>query len=232
MAGVSVTAEGATAAAPALRTLDVVHPAHFAGMPHVLVQRGLQSRHGRRLLYRRACRLDPEVFQPRSDGWDDWVPAAPWLAWPRGRLEHFARLLGVTAVGPALRIILQRDKVLFLRRVAGEEAWRLMQAHDPWDGPAPETVRHLGSALLRRAGTDAAALADAFVRRGTIEFVGHADRTAPLLARRLRLAFAGDVDASCARECWLPAPAVDRLVAECHERWQAEEAPRPQEDAS
>lgn len=158
---------------------------------------------------------------PGQARWDAWVPSAPWLVWSRETLCDFTHVLGVVALGPALRVILQRDRVLFLREATGSEAWRVMQAHDPWHRAPPETVRHLGCALLRRCGGDGDALQTALFRRGLIEFTGHAERADELLAARLRLSFVEQLPGQCGKECWLPAEAVDQLLSEQHAVWQA-----------
>lgn len=205
--------------APLSRMLDVVHPARFAGMPPALTARALASRRGRRFLYARARRLAPDVFRPDADTWNVWLSSAPWLAWPRTQLHAFAHVLGVVALGPVLRVVLQRDRVLFLRRVAGDEVWHTMQTHDAWDGSPPESVRHMGAALLRRCGEDASSLRDAIHRRGSIEFIGHAERDNALLAQRLRMSFMDAPPEADDRQCWLSSRVVGTLLSEQHMAW-------------
>lgn len=219
-----VNAESGTVQAPVARVLDTLHPARFADLPATLVGQALGCRSGRRFLYRRASLAAPDVFVPERACWSHWLAGSPWLAWPRGELAGFAHVLGVVAMAPALRVILQRDKVLFLRRVAGESPWRVMQRQDPWDGAPPEAVRHLGSALLRRCGDEEDVLRSALLRRGAIEFIGHAERTDALLASRLRLSFVGALPEACAGECWLPTQAVDGLLQEYDAAWKARRA--------
>lgn len=204
---------GPTAAA----ALDVVHPAHFAGIPRGLCERALRSRCGRRRLAGMAHRIAPDVFAPGGVDWNAWLPTHPWLRWSRPQIEWATRLLGVFALAPALRVTLERKRVLLLRAAVGADAWRAMQAFDPWKGTPPEAVRHMGAARLRRCGDDEAAIRDATMERGIIEFVGHVERADATLAQRLRLAYARDIPPACSPERWLPDGAAEEALAGCVE---------------
>lgn len=207
---------------PAAMALDAMHPTRFAGVPATLSQRALHSRQGRRRLFGMAQQVSPQVFTAEREPWQAWAGSHPWLHWTQCRMQTCARCLGAIALGPALKVILERDVVLFLRGAVGNDAWRVMQQADPWHGPAPDGVRRRGAAVIRACGNDAAAVAAAVSRRGAMELVGHAERESALLAERARLAYASDLPSACASECWLPTEAVAPLLEEQRERFAAE----------
>lgn len=194
--------------------LDGLHPSRWPGVPATLLERSRHSGLGRRHLARAMLREQPRVFGPDSGRWDDWVAQEPWLAWPQPEIDTFTRELGAIAFGPAVRVTVERGEVLFLREALGLDAWRRAQAADPWGGPAPEAVRHMGRAAIQRCGRDAQSLRDAVYERGKIEFLGHAGRRDVRLAERLALAYATAPTLPCAKESWLPATAVPALLAE------------------
>jgi hypothetical protein len=159
-------------------------------------------------------RARPDVFQPAHERWEAWAVDEPWLAWPQPDIDAFTRELGAIALGPAVRVTVERAEVLFLREALGLEVWRRAQAADPWHGQAPEAVRHMGRAVIQRCGRDAQALREAVYERGKIEFLGHAGRGDAGLAERLALAYAMAPALPCAKDAWLPAAAVPQLLAE------------------
>lgn len=209
---------------PATLALDAMHPTRFAGLPAALSQRALRSRLGRRQLFALALQASPRVFTAEREPWQAWAGSHPWLRWTQCQMQTCARSLGAIALGPALKVVLERDAVLFLRGAVGNDAWRVMQQANPWHGPAPDTVRSLGAAVIRDCGTDAAAVAAAVSRRGAVELIGHAERESALLAERARLAYAPGLPDACARECWLPVGAVAPLLEEQRERFAAAQA--------
>lgn len=216
---------------PAAMALDAMHPTRFAGVPAALSQRALRSRQGRRQLFGMALRVSPHVFTAEREPWQTLAKTHAWLHWAQCRMQTCARCLGAIALGPALKVILERDAVLFLRDAVGQEAWRVMQQSDPWQGPAPDTVRRLGAALIADCGRDAAAVAAAVSRRGATELVGHAERESALLAERMRLAFPSGLPSACTGECWLPAEAVAPLLEAQRERFAVDDAGDDQEAA-
>lgn len=194
--------------------LDGLHASRWPGMPGTLLERSRASALGRRHLARAMLRAQPQVFDPEHGRWEGWIADEPWLAWRQPDIDAFTRELGAIAFGPAVRVTVERGEVLFLREALGLEAWRRAQSADPWGGPAPEAVRHMGRAAIQRSARDAQALRDAVYERGKIEFLGHAGRRDAKLAERLALAYATAPALPCAKESWLPAAAVPALLAE------------------
>ncbi|GLQ87837.1 hypothetical protein [Dyella flagellata] len=194
--------------------LDAVHPAHCANVPEPLLQRALQSPVGRRHLARTVLRQAPDVFAPDHERWQAWQDDEPWLQWPQARLYAFTRELGAISLGPALRMLVERNAVLFVRDALGLATWRRAQSAQPWPGSAPEAVRQMGSAVLQRCGRDGQALSDAVHGRGMIEFLGHAERRDERLAARLALAYAQAPLRPCRGDCWLPNAAIPALLVE------------------
>lgn len=168
---------------------------------------------GRRHLARSALRAQPRVFAPDQERWASWADEEFWLQWSHAELDAFTRELGALALGPAVRVTVERGEVLFLREALGLEHWRRAQSADPWHGPAPEAVRNMGRALIQRCERDASALREAAYERGKIEFLGHAGRRDARLAERLALAYATAPALPCAKEAWLPAATVPALLA-------------------
>lgn len=193
--------------------LDSLHPVHCGEFPEPLLHHARNSDVGRRHLARIALRNAPSVFAPNQERWQRWQDEEPWLQWTQPRLHAFTQELGVMAFGPALRMIVERSAVLFVRNALGLENWRRVQNADPWQGSAPEAVRHMGEAVLRRCDSDAQALAAEIFERGKVEFIGHAERRHESLAARLALAYAVAPTRLCSADCWLPAAAVPQLVA-------------------
>ena len=173
----------------------------------------MMSALGRRHLARAMLRAEPKVFEPAHERWAAWAADEPWLAWPQPELDAFTRELGAIAFGPAVRVTVERGEVLFLREALGLDGWRRAQSADPWNGPAPEAVRHMGRAVIQRCERDVQALRDAVFERGKIEFLGHAGRRDARLADRLALAYATAPALPCAKESWLPASTVPSLLA-------------------
>lgn len=194
--------------------LDAVHPARCGDFPEPLLQQARHSPIGRRHLARIALRKAPDVFAPDHERWQAWQDDEPWLQWPHARLHAFTQELGVIALGPALRMIVERNVVLFMRSTLGLDNWRRAQQANPWPGPAPEAVRQMGNAVLQRCGHQAQALIDAVYERGKIEFLGHAERRHTALAERLALAYAQTPARPCKGDCWLPSSAVPALLVE------------------
>jgi len=212
-----VTPPGAVATLP----LDVTHPATFAGVPATLSRRALQTRLGRRHLFKLALPSHPRVFNATRESWQARVADHPWLCWTQPELQTAAHVLGAIALGPALKMVLERDAVLFLRGAVGSDAWRIMQQADPWHGPAPESVRRQGATALQAAGNDATAVTATVRRRGAVELVGHAGRDTALLGERMRLAYAMTLPSECAAQCWLPSEAVVSLIDAQNNRFAA-----------
>ncbi|KRE94448.1 hypothetical protein ASG87_17755 [Frateuria sp. Soil773] len=208
-----MSAERALRQCHAQALLDGLHPQHCGNFPAALHERARHSALGRRHLTRAALARAPALFEPDQERWQAWQDDQPWLLWPQPRLMDFTRELGALSLAPALRVVLERNAVLFLREAVGAELWRLVQAADPWRGRASETIRLMGNALLQRCGHDAAALRSSLFERGKIEFLGHAERAGGVLAARLGLAYAAIPAEPCARECWLPADAVAQRLA-------------------
>ncbi len=195
--------------------LDGLHPAHFGAIPGALLESARHSPTGRRMLARVAMRRADALFAPDQERWEPWRGSEIWLDWPQPRLYAFTRALGAIALGPAMRMTVERDTVLFLRQVLGLEIWREAQQATPWQGAAPDAVRQMGSSVLRRCGSDADAFAAALLERGQIEFLGHAERCDEDLAARLALSYAQLPAAPYGKEGWLPPGAVAaRLAAE------------------
>lgn len=194
--------------------LDGLHPMHCGDLPEPLLQRAQYSQMGRRHLARAAVRRAPDVFAPDHERWQQWQVDEPWLRWPQARLQAFTQKLGVIALGPALRMIVERSAVLFVRSALGTENWRCAQSVNVWPEPAPEAIRNMGEAVLQRCGRDAHALSAAVHERGKIEFIGHAERRHESLAARLALSYAAAPTGSCRSDCWLPVSAVPMLLAE------------------
>ena len=201
--------------------LDAVHPAHCGDFPEPLLQRARQSSLGRRHLVRAALRYAPDVFAPDQERWQPWQDDEPWLQWSQPRLDAFTRELGALALGPALRMTVERSAVLFVRGALGMDIWRRAQSVSPWPGQAPEAIRHMGEAVLQRCGRDAQALSEEVYERGKVEFLGHAERRHEGLAERLALAYAQVPARPCKVDGWLPASAVPALLVE-HEAMDAE----------
>ena len=193
--------------------LDAVHPARCGSFPEALLQHARGSALGRRQLARAALRNAPDVFAPSHERWQPWLDDEPWLQWSQARVHTFTQMLGAIAFGPALRMIVERSTVLFVRGALGLDNWRCAQGMNPWPGAAPEAVRQMGDAVLQRCGHDANALSDAVYERGKIEFIGHAERRHASLAARLALAYA-QAPVRAKGECWLPAAAVPALLVE------------------
>ncbi|MBE1161427.1 hypothetical protein [Dyella acidiphila] len=193
--------------------LDATHAAYCGDLPEALLQRARQSPAGRRHLVRAALRHAPEVFAPEQERWQCFEDAEPWLHWPQARLQAFTQELGAIALGPALRMIVERSAVLFVRGALGTDHWQRAQRANPWPDGAPEAVRHMGEAVLQRCGCDAQALNAELYERGQIEFIGHAERQHPDLAARLVLAYAQVPARPCKVDTWLPASALSALLA-------------------
>jgi hypothetical protein len=208
-----VSAERAIRRFQARTVLDGLHPARCLALPAPLLERARGSALGRRQLARAALRAQPRVFAPDQERWAAWADEEPWLLWPQAELDAFTRELGAIALGPVVRVTVERADVLFLREALGLEHWRRAQSADAWRGPAPEAVRNMGRALVQRCERDAAALREAVYERGKIEFLGHAGRRDPRLAERLALAYASAPALPCAKEAWLPAATVPALLA-------------------
>lgn len=208
-----MSAERALRRSHAQAALDGLHSAHCGAPPAALLERARTSPLGRRHLARAALRAQPQVFAPNHERWEAWVLEEPWLSWSQSALDAFTRELGAIALGPAVRVTVERGEVLFLREALGLEDCRRAQAADPWRGPAPEAVRNMGRALIQRCGRDAVALRDAVAERGKIEFLGHAGRRDARLAERLVLTYATAPALPCAKEAWLPASTVPALLA-------------------
>jgi hypothetical protein len=194
--------------------LDAVDPAHCGDFPEPLLQQARHSPLGRRHLARAALRHAPGVFAPDHERWQPWQDDEPWLQWPHARLHAFTQELGVIALGPALRMIVERSAVLFMRSTLGLDNWRRAQSANPWPGAAPEAVRRMGSAVLQRCGQRAQVLIDAIQERGKIEFLGYAERRHAALEERLALAYAQTPALPCKSDGWLPTSAVPALLAE------------------
>jgi hypothetical protein len=194
--------------------LDAVHPAHCGALPAALVERARLSATGRRYLARAAIGTAPAVFAPDHERWQAWQDDEPWLRWPQARLQAFTLVLGTLALAPALRMLVERQAVLFARTALGMENWRRAQTANPWAGQPPESVRQMGSAVLQRCGRDAQALREALHERGKIEFLAHAERRHASLAARLALAYARVPGRACRGEAWLPSSAVPALLVE------------------
>ena len=193
--------------------LDGLHPVHCGDLPEPLLSRAQHSPMGRRHLARAALRYAPGVFAPDHERWQRWQDDEPWLQWPQSRLQAFTQKLGAIALGPALRMIVERSAVLFVRSTLGAENWRCAQSVNPWPDSVPEVIRHMGEAVLQRCGSDAHALSAAVHERGKVEFIGHAERQHESLAARLALAYAVVPAGSCRGDCWLPASSVPMLLA-------------------
>lgn len=208
-----MNAERALRRQHALSALDGLHPARCGTPPEALLERARTSPLGRRHLARAALRMQPQVFAPDHERWEAWAAEAPWLYWPQPALDAFTRELGAIALGPAVRVTVERGEVLFLREALGLDDYRRAQAADPWHGPAPEAVRNMGRALIQRCVRDVPALREEAYERGKIEFLGHAGRCDARLAERLALAYATAPALPCAKEAWLPAATVPALLA-------------------
>src|SRR5699024_5879581 len=78
-----VTPPGAVATLP----LDVTHPATFAGVPATLSRRALQTRLGRRHLFKLALPSHPRVFNATRESWQAQVADHPWLCWTQPELQ-------------------------------------------------------------------------------------------------------------------------------------------------
>ena len=194
--------------------LDAVHPAYCGDIPEALLEKARHSPIGRRHLALAALRVAPEVFAPDHERWQAWQDDEPWLQWPQARLQAFALNLGGIALGPALRMLVERSAVLFARNALGLQTWQRALSVNPWPEPSPEAIRRMGEVVLQRCGRDAQALRDEVVRRGQVEFIGHAERQHETLAARLALAYAQAPARPCKTECWLPASTVPALLAE------------------
>jgi len=205
--------ESSTRQQHARALLDAVHSARCGDLPDALLHHARHSPLGRRHLARAALRSAPEVFAPDQERWQPWLDDEPWLQWPQARVDAFTQMLGAISLGPALRMIVERSTVLFVRGALGLVHWRRAQSVNPWPGVAPEAVRQMGDAVLQRCGRDAQALSDAVYERGKIEFLGHAERKHASLAARLALSYA-QAPARAKGECWLPAAAVPALLVE------------------
>ena len=208
-----MSAERAIRRMQAQAALDGLHPSRCSALPEALLERARGSALGRRHLVKAVLRTQPRVFAPDHERWLPWVDEEPWLHWSQAQLDAFTRELGAIALGPAVRITVERSEVLFLREALGLDDWRRAQSADPWRGPAPEAVRNMGRALIQRCERDAAALREAVYERGKIEFLGHAGRRDARLAERLALAYATAPALPCAKEAWLPAATVPALLA-------------------
>jgi hypothetical protein len=194
--------------------LDAMHAARCGDFPETLLHAAWRSPVGRRHLARAAVRCAPDVFTPDQERWQPWQDDEPWLQWPQARVHAFTQTLGALALGPALRMIVERSAVLFARSALGVENWRRAQSANPWPGSAPEAVRQMGDAVLQRCGRDAHALSEAVYERGKIEFLGHAERKHESLAARLALSYAQTPARPCRAECWLPTSTVSALLVE------------------
>jgi hypothetical protein len=193
--------------------LDGLHAGHFGELPQALHDQARHTALGRRVLARMALRRVPALFAPDQERWQTWDASESWMHWPPSRLQSFTRTLGVLSLGPALRVIVERQAVLFVREVLGADAWRQAQLALAWKGNPPEAIRQMGAALLHRCGRDAQALLDAVDERGRIEFIGHAERRHAELATRLVLVYAQAPSRPCSRETWLPLSTVADLLA-------------------
>ncbi|WP_426702938.1 hypothetical protein ACPPVV_08070 [Rhodanobacter sp. Col0626] len=193
--------------------LDGLHATQFGSLPESLLASARSSALGRRMLARTMSRRLPDLFAPDQERWQSWQNSEGWLQWPQSRLESFTRTLGAMALGPALRMIVERSTVLFVRDVLGQDHWRQAQLAAPWKGAPPETIRLMGATVLRRCGNDAEALTTAIFERGQIEFIGHAERRHPELATRLALGYAQAPATPCSKETWLPLNTVADLLA-------------------
>lgn len=193
--------------------LDGLHAGYLGELPEALLEPARTSALGRRLLARAASRRVPGLFAPDQERWCTWDASESWLHWPPSRLQSFTRSLGVLSLAPALRVIVERHAVLFVRDVLGQDAWRQAQLALAWPENPPEAIRQMGAALLHRCGRDAGALMAAIDQRGRIEFIGHAERRAPELATRLALAYAQPPARPCSGETWLPLNTVADLLA-------------------
>lgn len=193
--------------------LDGMHAVQFGDLPEPLLASARNSPLGRRMLARTMARRMPGLFAPDQERWQSWQAGEGWLQWPQARLESFTRTLGAMALGPALRMIVERCTVLFVREVLGQDHWRQAQLAAPWKGSPPEAIRQMGATVLRQCGTDPAALSAAIFERGQIEFIGHAERRHPELATRLALGYAQVPATPCSKETWLPFNAVADLLA-------------------
>lgn len=191
-----------------------MHPVHCGDFPEPLLEKARHSVAGRRHLARAALRAMPDVFAPDHERWQSWYADEPWLQWPQTRLQAFTLELGAIALGPALRMLVERNAVLFARNALGMETWRRALDVNPWPGPSPEAIRRMGEAVLQRCGNDAHAWKDEVCQRGKIEFIGHAERRHEILAARLALAYAQTPARPCKTDCWLPASAVPALLVE------------------
>lgn len=194
--------------------LEGLHPRYYGEWSADLAERAMQSPIGRRQLARAALKRVPSLWTPDQERWQAWLAQEPWLAWPQARVEAFARELGVLSLGPALRLAVEREVVLFLRQCLGVDALRQAQAHDPWKGKPPEAIRHMGQAVLQRGGRDVEALDASVLSRGIVEFLAHAERSGPVLAARLSCAFASVPPGPCTKESWLPTGTVAALLQE------------------
>lgn len=193
--------------------LDGLHANHFDELPPALLESARHSALGRRVLARMALRRVPALFAPDQERWQSWAASESWMHWPQPRLQAFTRTLGVLSLGPALRVIVERQAVLFVRDVLGADAWRQAQLALAWKGNPPEAIRQMGATLLHRCGRDAQALLAAIDERGRIEFIGHAERRDAELAARLVLAYAQAPARPCSKATWLPLSTVADLLA-------------------
>ena len=187
-------------------------PAERFGATTALIEHARSTALGRRMLALRLQDESPQLFRlPAAANDAAWISLHPAALFSGERLRGAALDLGALAFSPALRARVERSEVLRLRSVLGSARLAFALGNDPWHGALPDAVRHCAVSGLARSIHDADALLELVRQRGRIELYAHVATLHPLLAERIRLAFA-PMPAGERRDAWLPPKAVARYL--------------------
>lgn len=195
--------------------LDDVHPAWFAGWDAALVNEARQHALGRRLMaLTLAQEAAPVLFGSLPAVIPHALSGSDWMLLPGDRLAELTLDLGVAAFAEAIRRCIERQPVVRLRRVLGNDRYTRVLASERGDAQhLPEMQTELESALV---GDET--LKAAIYQRGLAEWMAFAAPVHPAAIERLRLSAAPGLTLATETP-WLTAQSIARriaLVSELH----------------
>lgn len=194
--------------------LDDVHPAWFAEWNAALVSEARQHSSGRRLMARAlALHAAPVLFGSLPAVIPHALSASDWMLLPGNQLGELALDLGANAFAQAIRLCIERQPVMRLRRVLGNDLYARVLASERSDcSPLHEMQTELENALA-----DDEMLKAVIYQRGLAEWMAFAAPVHPVAIERLRLC-AAPGEALATGRPWLTKQSIARRLAEVSER--------------
>lgn len=189
--------------------LDDAHPAWFGEWDHTLINEARQHASGRRLLARAlAANAAPVLFGSLPAVIPHAVSGSAWMMLPGERLSALALDLGALSFAETIRLCIDRESVMRLRRVLGAQRYAQVLARARLDSPHSSEMQ---SQLERVLGDDAS-LATAIHQRGLAEWMAFAASVHPAAVERLRLC-AAPGEATATGQPWLTMQSITRHLA-------------------